>query len=268
MSSQVLPDVVDEARRIVEAAGARGVEVRAIGGAAVALHTPAGPPAALARTYGDIDLVSGRKARRDVEQLLEDLGYEGNERFNAFNGCSRLVFYDRANGRQIDVFVGEFRMCHVVPVAERLHLDARTVPLAELLLTKLQVVRLNEKDMKDIWTIVLEHDVSDHDDDTINGDVVARVLSSDWGFWRTSRQSIETAQGRLPASGLAADDQALVEARLSRLWSRVEDEPKSLRWRSRAKIGDRVRWFEEPEEIAHELPVGAGQSADASSGPM
>ena len=251
LQSAILPDVVAEARRLADHAGERGLELRAIGGVAVALHAPGGIPPPLARTYGDIDLVSGRKSGRGAAQLLADAGYEPNERFNAMNGSTRLVFYDADNGRQVDVFVGEFRMCHVVPVAQRLHVDPTTVPLAELLLTKLQIVQLNEKDLKDIWALVLEHEVADHDDDTINDGVVARVLAGDWGFWRTSRESVEVARERLGDSGLDSEQRQVIDDRLRRLWERVEQEPKSLRWRSRAKIGDRSRWYEQPEEVAH-----------------
>jgi hypothetical protein len=249
--SEIQPDVVAEARRLTDLAHERVLELRPIGGVAIALHASGGVPPALARSYGDIDLVSGRKAGRDTSRLLQESGYEPNERFNALNGSTRLVFHDRDNGRRVDVFVGEFRMCHVVPVADRLKVDRQTVPLAELLLTKLQIVQLNDKDLKDIWALLVEHDVADHDDDAINEAVVARVLAADWGFWRTSRESIDVARERLPSSGLGPDEQDAVSDRLERLWDRVEQEPKSLRWRSRAKLGERTRWYEEPEEIAH-----------------
>ena len=186
------------------------------------LHVNGAMRPALERTYRDIDLVSSRKAGKDTVRLLSSLGYEPNERFNAMSGGDRLVFYDRAHGRQVDVFVGQFRMCHVVAVGDRLQVDALTVPLAELLLTKLQVVELNEKDLKDIWAIVLEHDVGESDDDAINACVIAKALASDWGLWRTSRGTVESARARLGESGLDDADQALIDARLARLWERVE----------------------------------------------
>jgi len=245
------PDVVDEAARILDEAAAAGVVVRLIGGVAVRLHMSGQMHPALARPYADLDLVAGRKRARDVTRLLVDLGYEPNERFNAMSGGTRLVFYDRTYSRHVDVFVGEFRMCHAVAVGDRLDADPRTVPLAELLLTKLQVVQLNEKDLKDIWAIVLEHDVGDHDDDTINDSVIARALSPDWGFWRTVGGTVAAARSGLTSSGLSPQEQHTVDVRLAALWERVEREPKSLRWKSRARIGERSRWYEEPEEIAH-----------------
>lgn len=257
MPHQTRADVVEEASRLLEQARERSVMLRLIGGVAVRLHAEELPPA-LAREYRDIDIVTTAKGGRYVTRLLEDIGYEPNARFNAMHGQQRLVFYDREHGRQLDVFVGEFAMCHRVPVAQRLHVDERTIPLAELLLTKLQVVKLNEKDLQDIYAILHGHDVDEHDDETVNHGFVARVLSSDWGFWRTSRQTVETAIAHLPAAPLDADARRRIADRLERLWARVEAEPKSLRWRSRAKIGERTRWYEEPEEVAHAELAPAG----------
>jgi hypothetical protein len=39
---------------------------------------------------------------------------------------------------------------HVVKFQNRLHVDSPTIPLAELALEKLQIVHLNEKDVKDM----------------------------------------------------------------------------------------------------------------------
>lgn len=235
---------------MLDQAREEGVLLRLIGGVAVRLHAHDLPPG-LAREYRDIDIVTTGKGSRDVARFLVRAGYDANERFNAMNGQQRLVFYDLHHGRQLDVFVGEFVMCHRVPVAARLQVDQQTVPLAELLLTKLQVVRLNDKDLRDIWSILHEHDVADHDDETVNRDFVARLLAGDWGFWRTAKQTIETAAARLPGAPIEEAARERIADRLDRLWQRIEAEPKSLRWKGRARIGDRTRWYEEPEEVAH-----------------
>jgi hypothetical protein len=245
-------DIAAEARRIVIEAEAAGVTLRVLGGVAIQLQNPGAVPPGLARPYRDIDFVTVRKGGRPAARLFTDLGYLANERFNAMNGATRLVFYEDEHNRQIDVFVGEFRMCHLIPIADRLHLEPETVPLAELLLTKLQIVHLNEKDLRDIWALLYAHDVSEHDDDAINAAFVARALAADWGLWRTSRQTVETARARLETAALDDEGRALLRSRLERLWDRVEAEPKGLRWKSRARIGDRTKWYDEPEEIAHE----------------
>ena len=156
MATAILSDLVQEARRLLEGARASDVLVRAVGGIAIPLHANGDVHPAFARPYRDIDLVTKARGTRDVSRFLVEMGYSPNERFNAMNGSRRLVFYDVEHERQLDVFVGQFEMCHSIPIADRLALDERTVPLAELLLTKLQVVHLNEKDLDDIWAILHE----------------------------------------------------------------------------------------------------------------
>lgn len=244
-------DIVAEARRLIDEAEQRGVPVRAIGGVAVSLHAADGVHPALRRPYRDIDLVTSRKAGRDTLRLLTDLGYEANERFNAMNGGKRLLVYDLENGRQLDVFVGEFEMCHRLPIADRLHVDSHTVPLAELLLTKLQVVRVNEKDVQDICAILVEHEISEGDQDTVNADHVAKLLAADWGLWRTTKGTIEATKGHLSTLPLDEEEKRMIDGRLDELWERIEAEPKSLRWKGRSKVGERAAWYQEPEEITH-----------------
>jgi hypothetical protein len=245
-------NVTAEALRLVELAAAQGASLRVVGGVAVALHTQGDVHPALRRAYRDIDLVTRRKGEREALNVLVAAGYESNVRFNSMVGVhDRLVVYDNVNGRQLDVFVGEFKMCHAVPFSERLAADSPTVPLAELLVTKLQIVRLNEKDVQDIVAIVLEHPVGDGDDETVNASRVAQLLAADWGLWRTSRGSLDFVRAELDRLALEADERELVRTRLDHLWQRVEQEPKPLKFRTRARVGDRTRWYEEPDEVEH-----------------
>jgi hypothetical protein len=248
-------DIVVEATRLLEAARANDVPVRLIGGLAVRLHIGAESEPVFTREYKDIDLATLKGKSKQVTELMLLMGYEADRPFNATNGHRRLLFYDMANQRQVDVFVGSFEMCHEIPITERILLAENGIPLAELLLTKLQIVQLNPKDMRDAWAVLLFHDVGDHDDETVNADVVARRLAADWGLWRTTRGNVERLREELAGSGLGDLERAAIDDRLLRLWERVEREPKSLRWRSRAKLGDRTRWYQEPEEVQR-APAG------------
>ena len=246
----LLSDPVAEAQRIVAAAARDGVLLRLLGGVAIRLHA-AEVPDALARPFQDIDFVTTSKAGADVARLLTELGYEGNERFNTTNGHRRQVFYDLANHRHVDVFVGEFSMCHRLPLAKRLDADAPTLPLADLLLTKLQVVEVNPKDVSDIALLLLGHEIADHDDDAVNAGYVASLLAADWGLWRTATGTLATVRARLGDLGLSTAQAHTVDERAERLLARVSERSKSMKWRARARVGDRVRWYEEPEEIGH-----------------
>jgi hypothetical protein len=127
---------------------------------------------------------------------------------------------------------------------------AAVPPRAELLLTKLQVVEANLKDLKDMWALLLEHPVAEGDDETINGPFIARLLAGDWGLWRTATGTIDKLRVRLATdSGLEAEQQRVIAERLDTLSAGIDDAQKSLRWRTRAKVGERVRWYAEPEGI-------------------
>jgi hypothetical protein len=248
-SDRPLADIAAEAGRILAEAAARSLPVRLVGGLAIRLHATTEPQPALAREFKDIDLVTRRDKAREVVSLITSLGYTPDNAFNTLNSGRRALFYDLAHERQLDVFVGSFEMCHKIPVADRLDVDPVSVPLAELLLTKLQIVELNEKDLRDILALVIDHDVADHDSDAINADYVAKLCADDWGLWRTCRQTIERARDGIGRFELAEAQRAILDERLQALWRRVEAEPKSRRWRLRDRVGDRVRWYEEPEEV-------------------
>jgi hypothetical protein len=233
---------------VLDAARAADVPVRLIGGLAVRLHIGAGSPPIFTREYKDIDLVTLKGRSKQVSELMLSLGYEADRLFNATNGHRRMLFYDAGNGRQVDVFVGSFEMCHEIPITERIHLAEHGIPLAELLLTKLQIVELNAKDQTDILTMLYHHDVTDDDDGHINAARVAELCASDWGLWRTSKMNIERSRAAVPVAGLDEQGQALVLERLDRLWQRIEDAPKSGKWKLRNRVGDKKRWYEQPEE--------------------
>jgi hypothetical protein len=245
-------EVEAEARRLAAGIQESGLPLRLLGGLGIRLHAAGDIHPALARSYADIDLVCARKAGRDSSRFLVAAGYEANERFNAMNGSDRMIFYDRPNTRHIDLFVGGFRMCHALPLSARLDRDSPTLPPAELLLTKLQVVQLNAKDANDIIALLLDHDVTEDDDDAVNAAYIAQLLAGDWGLWRTSRGSLEHTREAVAQRSLSSEEQARVQDRVERLWERVEREPKGLRWRSRARIGDSKRWYDEPDEIGHQ----------------
>jgi hypothetical protein len=244
-----LPQILDEARRLATAALERDVPVRLVGGLAVRIRVDDAFHPGLSREYKDIDFVTLKGRSKAIVRFMEEMGYESSQQFNAMNGHERLLFYDLANGRQLDVFVGIFRMCHEIPITDRITLDPMTLPLAELLLTKLQIVNLNEKDLRDIVAILHHHEIADRDGDTINGSRVAQLCGEDWGLWRTSKMNFQRVREGLAQYDIAQDERATVEQRLDGLWERIEAEPKSRGWRIRDRIGDRKRWYDEPEEV-------------------
>jgi hypothetical protein len=249
MTDHIQANIEDEARRILAAAQAGGITLRLLGGLAVRLRSPSAGHRALARGYPDIDFVAASRRSRAVEALLAELGYTPNKEFNLLNGASRLLFYDLAHERQIDVFVGQFEMCHRLPIGERLEAEQLTIPLAELLLTKLQIVQLNEKDVRDICALLLDHACGEGDGETINLARITQLCADDWGLWKTVTLSLRKVQDFCDAYDLDAANKLMIVERVTVLRQALERAPKSLKWRMRAAIGERVQWYDLPEEV-------------------
>jgi hypothetical protein len=249
VTSPILPNVVDEARRLVAAAEEQGLRLRLIGGAAVRLHVQGDLHPAFAREIRDIDVVTDKGEGRRAGAFLEAQGYVANRTFNAMHGARRLLFYDEGNERQLDVFVNTFEMCHVLPVGEHLDRDPLTVPLADLLLTKLQIVTLNAKDRSDAYSLLHEHELGPGDAEHVDENRIAELCARDWGLYRTVQINLERLLAALPESGLDAGDQRVVATRVEEITAAIERAPKSVRWKARARVGDRVRWYEEPDEV-------------------
>jgi hypothetical protein len=244
-----LADILSEARRILERASELALPIRLVGGLAIRLHASGSPRSALAREFKDIDLATERGKSREASEFIASLGYAADNTFNTMNAGRRGLFYDVEHARQLDLFVGTFEMCHRVPIANRFHADSRTIPLAELLLTKLQIIELNEKDLRDIFALLIDHEVGTHDADTVNAAYIAKLCSDDWGLWRTSKLNIERAHAGLDQFALSPEERGLLGERLEALWRHIDEAPKSRRWKLRDRVGDRVRWYEEPEEV-------------------
>jgi Uncharacterised nucleotidyltransferase len=248
--SEIRQDIVAEAKRLLELANAEGVPLRVLGGVAIHLRAPRPLPPALTRRYADVDFVTAKGRSSAVQRLLREAGYEPHVAFNALHGTERLLFFDNGNERQVDVFVGGFSMSHRVPVAERLELEPETLPLAELLVTKLQIAELNEKDVRDALALFHGHPVDERDGDAINSARVAELCSTDWGLWRTLTGNLSASRDHVDRYELPDEEKDRLRSAMDALLDRIEREPKSRTWKLRARIGERKRWYTLPEEVA------------------
>jgi hypothetical protein len=243
-----LADVQGEAVRLLQRAADANVLVRLLGGTAVGMHRHGPWPPALERRYGDIDLVVKKGQDRGLRHLLEELGYVPNRGFNNLHGDRRLLFYDERNERQVDVFIGTFRMCHTLELNDRLELHPQTLAPADLLLTKLQVVKINTKDIIDAQALLLGHEVERGPGDLIDLGRLLQVTSRDWGWYTTFMDNLARLLQHME-SILPPDAAALVGRRFAKIQEALVDAPKSLSWKARAAVGRRVAWYELPEEI-------------------
>ncbi len=244
---QPLPDPVAEGTRIAQAAAELGLPLRALGGVAVAILCPSGRRPPLKRDYADIDFATTGAAKEAVVKLVESLGYAGDREFNMLHGHRRLFFWDESNRRQVDVFVDEANLCHRIDLKRRLDVRPLTVSLADLTVLKLQIVETNEKDYLDICAIFADHQLTD-DESGINGAYIARISGADWGLWRTLGMVIERSE-RFALELPGFESAEVVAERLRALRAKLDSVPKTRRWKLRARVGEKKRWYEIPEEV-------------------
>lgn len=247
MTGAPLAEVSAEGVRVAQAAVDAGVALKLTGGVAVWHLCPRARSAPLARRYEDVDLVGLARETAAIVSLLEGLGYTPDSEFNALQGASRLLFWDRHNDRQLDVFLDRVEMCHELDLRDRLGGESVTIPPADLLLMKLQIYQTNDKDHLDIIALLADHAFTEADDG-LGIDRLVSLLSSDWGWWRTATEVAHRTVSH--AERLGNEDLVQrVTAQVQELDRRLEAAPKSRRWKVRARLGERVRWYELPEEV-------------------
>ena len=239
-----LANITDEAIRVLIAAKADGVTLRLLGGLAIYLRTDSAKTnEQLKRSYKDLDFVVPAKQTGKTKTLFAKLGYSANKNYNALHGHQRLLFWDELHGRQVDIFVDRLQMCHNIDFRSRLNVDERTLSLADLILTKLQIVELNEKDMLDTMALFIDFDVEDSEKG-INAAYIASLTGSEWGLQKTLEINLKKMRAFAGERGFPRQ----VQERIDKLMARMEQQPRSFSWKTRAVVGERVRWYELPEE--------------------
>ncbi|HEY9152563.1 MAG TPA: hypothetical protein VIN60_06725 [Anaerolineales bacterium] len=242
----------NELKRILKAADESGIILRVIGSLGFQMHCPKFGflQAAMGRAYTDIDFAAYSKQTKQIQELMSKLGYKENREVFIVSEGERSIYEKPEAGLHLDVFYEKLDFCHTIFWAGRLEIDSPTIPLAELLLEKMQIVQINEKDIIDTIMLLLEHSLGDSDKEIINIKRIAEICGNDWGFWRTVTMNLEKV--RVLAQGysqLTAEQKSRVESQVNEAMARIEKEPKSLAWRLRARVGDRVKWYKDVDEV-------------------
>lgn len=246
-------DTYEAAVMAVEAANRASVPLKLLGGQAVRYLTPDFPPRV--RSGQDMDFASVSSAKKQVMELLASLGFEGDKRFNTIHGDRQMYFQSPVSGTAVDVVMDKLQMCHVLPFKDRINRMPATLDVTDLLLSKLQVVEQNEKDVHDIVYLLAAFPVREGDEPgTVGLARFGQVVAGDWGWWRTVTRNLDRVVelvggdlARLVPANAAYDPVAQAAA----LRQHADAVPKSLKWKVRARVGERVQWYELPEEVAH-----------------
>jgi hypothetical protein len=240
-------NMVEEAVRIVDAATENGVTLRLLGGLATRLHCEIVD--FCERDYSDIDLVGLSGEKKEITDIFSHLGYSPDERFNALHGHKRLKFEEHVNNRHVDIFLDHFDMDHDWDLSTRLHYETYTLPLSDLLLMKLQICKINEKDIKDIVSMVKDSEIGEEDTPhTLNVEYIAEKCSQDWGLYESVLENSETVLTLLKEYTLTEEEKTRVEERLKDLVRRLINHEKTAKWKLRSAVGKHMKWCESVEE--------------------
>ena len=251
---EAVDDPLPEAISLAQGASDAGLGLKLLGGLAVRVIVPGLPPRL--RAGQDIDFACLSKGRREVVAYLERSGCVPDKRFNNLNG-DRQMYFNAPSGRPIDVMVDRLAMCHTLDFRPGFSALPHTLGAMDILLSKLQIVELNEKDARDILQLLAGVPVGDgpaaSGGPVLDASRFTGLVAADWGWWRTTTGNLE----KLPE--VAADKPELVPAgaqhdplaQAARLLELARSAPKGMKWKLRANVGDRVRWYELPEEVGH-----------------
>ena len=244
-----------EAVRIVSEAGDAGVTLRVMGSAGIRLHcnAPGGVMDLLGRPAKDIDFVVPQKQRKGMRRYLESRGYVIDRDLLIAMEGTRYSFRHAESGTDLDVFVERLNFCHTIEIRSRLHKHPITLPVEELMLAKLQIIEMTMTDVMDVGVILATHQVTDgcEDPEAIDGTHIAKLLAGDWGFHHTATRNLRRIAGLVGDSAsidIGTRENAQVRDGVQRLLAAIDAEPKSTRWRMRAKIGERKQWWQDVDE--------------------
>jgi len=239
--------LIQEHNRIIAEANRCGVTMRLLGALAFELRCSksAALRVELGRTLSDLDYMALTKQWDDVVKLLTSLGYSFDERRAMLHGNERVIFFHPSELR-VDVFFDQLDMCHRIDLRNRLSIHSQTISLADLLLEKLQIVQITEKDIIDIITLLMEHPVTE-DESGINTLYITNRFAGDWGFYHTATTNLHRVYDEFifHYSQLTEDNQRIVRTRIDQLTNSIEQTPKTLKWKARARIGTSLKWYRE-----------------------
>jgi Uncharacterised nucleotidyltransferase len=239
--------LVQEGQELCAAAEDRRIDIRLMGGVGIRLLLGDDLTSAYDRPYRDLDIIIRRRQRREVEALLTERGWEPATTFNALGGGRRLLFHDPLSEAQVDVFVESFEMCHTLPLADGLGRPGPSLPATDLLMSKLQIVALNAKDRSDCHALLEACKVADGDHRALEPSRLSGLTAADWALHHTFELNLRRLREGLSAAPAA--DSGRISAALDALAGAMEEAPKTRGWKLRARIGERKRWYDEPEEV-------------------
>jgi hypothetical protein len=244
-------ELLELGMELINAAELKKAPLRLLGGLAYYINSPqARTLPQFNRKCKDLDFAITSRGSRYITQIFKNHGWTDDAQFNALHGSTRMLFYyGEQNELQADIFVGVFEQCHTINLEKRLALSTPTIPLSDLLLTKLEIHQLNKKDITDIVMLLYDHDFGmsgPKEKDEL--DYIVKIAADDWGWYTTITDNLELVKPMLKDYVQGKDLQRL-ENTINWIDMSIRNAPKTMKWKMRNVIGRRAQWYELPEEV-------------------
>jgi len=242
MSKEV---ALERAMPLVQKAESAGISLKLIGGIAIAASAKRGSQT-FPRQYKDFDFFALSSDRKAISRLLEEAGMKPDKTFNALHGATRMIYFDAEMQVGVDIMLDSFQMCHKVNLKNRVPKSRHVIPPSDILLTKMQIVKITENDLGDTAALLCDFEIGQRDSECeLDADYVSQVLANDWGFYKTFSINVQNLLSYLEGK----PEGEIPSSRIKALWARVESAPKTFKWKMRERLGEKVKWYEEPEGV-------------------
>lgn len=243
----------EEGPRLVREGTNRGLHMRLLGAIAFQYHCPKYNflTAKLHRQLSDVDFAGYSSEKATIDRMMREFGYADQPMISALFGHQRMIWDNKSNGLHVDIFFDKLEMNHDIPFEGRLELEEMTIPLADMLLEKMQIVHINEKDIVDTIMLLREHAIGNSAaPETLDGSYLTKLLSNEWGFYYTVTSNLKNVEDRLNVyPELTEEDRADVSKKIHELLSILDKQPKTLAWKLRARVGPKTKWYKDVEDV-------------------
>jgi len=243
---------VKQAELILDEANKLGITMRLLGAIAFHMKCPNYRyfHKEAKRGFTDVDFIAYLEQSNEIDKLFKSLGYQKDRNLDSVPGIRRAIFYSNEQQWHSDVFYDVLDFCHEINFKGRLELDYPTISLADLMLEKMQIVQINEKDIVDTLMLLREHDIGANDRETINLEYLSDLMKSDWGLWKTFTNNLNLVQTKINTYKFLKDDDITnIKNKIYKIIKRIESEPKTVSWKLRNKIGTRIKWYKDVDDI-------------------
>ncbi len=196
---------------------------------------------------------AARASQRDaIRRGLESLGYQTDQSFDEFRNSPRLFFTNPVRGVAAEIYLDTFAMYHQLDLTPFLAQEGATLAETALLLLRLQLVEMPEAALREMSALLNDHNLSLRAaPGKIHLSQITRLCADHWGWYKTVTMNLQRLMA-FAVKSTTSDEKTIIVERAGRIFQAIEDTTKSLRWQTRARLGESMRWYDIPTAVTTE----------------